>query len=309
MWWLMFAAFAGAVAVVPVASPSAVRLRRLGPRSGAGRPAAAAGLLRWLRVRPRIVAAVSGLVGGLVGVAASVAVVGRPGFVPAVAMAVVGVVGWWVVSTERARSRADRETLALCEAFACLADELRAGQRPALALAAAAASAGYPPVADVFGRAAAAAALGGEVAAAFGGPATAAAGGKAAAALGGPVTAAAGGAAARAGVAGLVAAWVVSERAGAPLATVVERLAEDLRSRHEQRRDVLAQLAGPRATAVLLAVLPALGLLLGAGAGARPLEILLGPPVGQVMLLAGACLDALGALWCLRILGSASAEP
>jgi tight adherence protein B len=205
----------------------------------------------------------------------------------------VGLVVWRVASTEGASRRADRETIALSEAFACLADELRAGQRPAVALAAAADAAGPTSIAAVFGGAAAAAALGGDVAAAIGEQASAFEHG----------------AAAGAGIDGLTAAWAVSERSGAPLATVVERLTDDLRSRHQQRRQVLAQLAGPRATAVLLAVLPALGVLLAAGTGGRPLEILLGTPIGQVALLLGVSLDAIGSLWCMRILGSASAEP
>jgi tight adherence protein B len=162
-----------------------------------------------------------------------------------------------------------------------------------MALAAAAEAASCPPIADVFGRAAGAAALGGDVAAAIGEQASALERGGAA----------------RSGVEGLTAGWAVSERSGAPLATVMERLADDLRSRYHQRRNVLAQLAGPRATAVLLAVLPVVGVLLAAGTGARPLDVLLGTPIGQVVLLIGVGLDALGALWCMRILRSASRGP
>jgi tight adherence protein B len=291
----MFAALAAAVATAPTPSLSAARLRYIGLRPAADTYSRPAALLHRLQRRPWVVAALSGLAGGLVGAAASLAFVGRPEFVgaPASAAAIVGVVLWRVMSTEGASRRADRETLALGEAFACLADELRAGQRPALALAAAADAAGRTPIADVFGRAAATAALGGDVAAVIGEQASAFECG----------------AAARAGVDGLTAAWAVSERSGAPLATVMERLTDDLRSRHSQRRHVLAQLAGPRATAVLLAGLPVLGILLAAGTGGRPVEILLGTPVGQVLLLVGVSLDAVGCLWCMRILGSASAAP
>jgi tight adherence protein B len=233
--------------------------------------------------------------GASVGAAASLAVVGRPQttLLPASAAALVGLIGWRVVSAASASRRGDRETIALCDALDCFADELRAGQRPAAALVAAADAAGQAPVGHLFGCAAVATALGGDVPAALRGQAP---------------TFDPGGAA-RAGVEALAAAWAVSERTGAPLATVLDRLTGDVRSRQHQRRQVLAQLAGPRATAALLAVLPVLGVVLAAGIGARPLDVLLGTPAGQIALLIGVSLDGLGVLWSLRILGSASAGP
>jgi tight adherence protein B len=295
MLWLMYAGLAAAVAVVPTPCLSRGRLRQLGLLAEPARMSSLRPLLRSLGGRPRLVAAVSGLAGALVGAAASFLVVGRPEVVggPAAAGVLTGLVACRVVRAAAAGRRADRETLALCAALDCLADELRAGQRPTAALAAAAEAAGWPPVAGVFGSVAAAAALGGDVAAAA----------REQASMfehGGAV---------RVGVESLAAAWAVSERAGAPLATALERLTADVRSRYHQRRLVLAQLAGPRATAALLAVLPVLGVLLAVGAGARPFDMLFGTPAGQVSLLAGVALDAIGVLWSLRILGSASAQP
>ena len=67
------------------------------------------------------------------------------------------------------------------------------------------------------------------------------------------------------------------------------------------RHDIAAQLAGPRATARLLAVLPLLGILMGAGLGMHPLSFLLGGPPGLACLTAGVALDGLGLWWTRRM--------
>jgi tight adherence protein B len=103
----------------------------------------------------------------------------------------------------------------------------------------------------------------------------------------------------------VIAVWSVSERSGAPAAAVLDRVEHDLRVRQDQRREVTAALAGARSTGTLLAVLPVLGVGLGAGMGARPMTVLLGQPRGQVALLAGIVLEALGVLWTSRIIASA----
>ncbi len=66
-----------------------------------------------------------------------------------------------------------------------------------------------------------------------------------------------------------------------------------------------AALAGARSTGTLLAVLPLLGIGLGAGMGAHPIAVLLAQPRGQVALVAGVVLEALGVLWTSRIIASA----
>lgn len=110
--------------------------------------------------------------------------------------------------------------------------------------------------------------------------------------------------AARAGgqaAAGLAVAWRVAERTGCGLADPVARLHGALRAEEAVRREVAAQLAGPLATARLLAGLPVLGVLLGTGLGADPLGFLLGSPVGRTCLVAGAALSGLGLVWTRRI--------
>jgi tight adherence protein B len=104
------------------------------------------------------------------------------------------------------------------------------------------------------------------------------------------------------------AVWTVSERSGAPAAAVLDRVEQDLRSRQTQRREVAAALAGARSSGTLLAVLPALGIGLGAAMGARPLSVLLTEPRGQLALMIGVALEAVGVLWTARIVAKAE-EP
>ncbi|ETT28360.1 hypothetical protein RR21198_6032, partial [Rhodococcus rhodochrous ATCC 21198] len=68
-----------------------------------------------------------------------------------------------------------------------------------------------------------------------------------------------------------------------------------LRSRTE------AGLAGARATATVLAALPALGVALGQMMGAAPVTVLLGDGLGGVLLVVGTVLACAGLLWTDRI--------
>jgi tight adherence protein B len=110
-----------------------------------------------------------------------------------------------------------------------------------------------------------------------------------------------------AGLERLAACWQVSERSGSGLASSVSRLAATLRDEEQVRREVAAQLAGPRATSVLLALLPAFGLLMGSALGADPLDVLVGTPLGLGCLVLGLMLETAGLLWTARI--TRRAEP
>ncbi|MGW0482604.1 type II secretion system F family protein [Nonomuraea sp. NPDC003214] len=99
----------------------------------------------------------------------------------------------------------------------------------------------------------------------------------------------------------LAACWDVSITVGAGLTALVERVAATLRTAQTHRQDVAAQLAGPRATARMLAVLPALGLLMGVALGMHPLDFLLGGIPGLLCLAAGIALDACGLWWTHRM--------
>ncbi|MEU3936094.1 type II secretion system F family protein [Streptomyces sp. NPDC029044] len=184
------------------------------------------------------------------------------------------------------RARRDRErradaVVALCGA---LAGEVRAGRQPGEALLRAARDCGG--LADAQATVLAAARFGGDVPDAL---ATAARQPGAE------------------GLLGLAACWRVAVDQGAGLAAGLDRLAAALRAERDQRSDLRAQLAGARATAVMLAGLPALGLLIGTALGADPLHVLLHTGAGLGCLAAGGVLEGLGLWWVQRIVRGAEA--
>ncbi|MCL2734699.1 MAG: type II secretion system F family protein [Actinomycetia bacterium] len=109
------------------------------------------------------------------------------------------------------------------------------------------------------------------------------------------------------GLSGLAACWRVAVDRGAGLASGLDRLEAALRAERDQRADLRAQLAGARSTAVLLAGLPVLGLLLGTGLGAHPLHVLLHTGAGLACLVLGGVLEGAGLWWALRIVRGAEA--
>lgn len=109
------------------------------------------------------------------------------------------------------------------------------------------------------------------------------------------------------GLRGLAACWRVAVDQGAGLAAGLDRLEGALRAERDQRSDLRAQLAGARATAVMLAGLPVLGLLLGVALGSDPLHVLLHTGAGVGCLLAGGALESLGVWWVTRIVRGAEA--
>ncbi|MFH8445360.1 type II secretion system F family protein [Streptomyces sp. NPDC018026] len=109
------------------------------------------------------------------------------------------------------------------------------------------------------------------------------------------------------GLRGLAACWRVAVDQGAGLAAGLDRLEGALRAERDQRSDLRAQLAGARATAVMLAGLPVLGLLLGVALGSDPLQVLLHTGAGVGCLLAGGVLESLGVWWVTRIVRGAEA--
>ena len=106
----------------------------------------------------------------------------------------------------------------------------------------------------------------------------------------------------------LAGAWLVAERAGAPLARVLDRLEETARGDLEIEREVEFGLAPARATGRLMAVLPVFGLALGSGMGGDPVAILTGTLPGVLCLAAGCALACVGIAWVERIAASAEAE-
>ncbi|MFF6786911.1 type II secretion system F family protein [Streptomyces sp. NPDC012510] len=109
------------------------------------------------------------------------------------------------------------------------------------------------------------------------------------------------------GLLGLAACWRVAVDRGAGLAAGLDRLEGALRAERDQRADLRAQLAGARSTAVMLAGLPVLGLLLGTALGADPLHVVLHSMAGLGCLFVGAALEGGGLWWALRIVRGAEA--
>lgn len=97
--------------------------------------------------------------------------------------------------------------------------------------------------------------------------------------------------------------WGLAARHGAGLAELLDSVRRDLEAKAAFHRRVQADLAGPRATAVVLSALPLLGLALGEAAGARPSSILRASMWGQVLLVVGTGLLCIGALWTVRLTG------
>jgi tight adherence protein B len=94
----------------------------------------------------------------------------------------------------------------------------------------------------------------------------------------------------------------LAERTGAPLADVLERIEADARSADRARLASAAQAAGSRATAWLLAGLPAGGIALGYAIGADPLAVLLHTPVGAACALGAVVLQLAGLGWAGRLI-------
>ncbi|MET9442069.1 type II secretion system F family protein [Streptomyces sp. NPDC006610] len=107
------------------------------------------------------------------------------------------------------------------------------------------------------------------------------------------------------GLLGLAACWQVAVDRGAGLAAGLDRLEGALRAERDQRAELRAQLAGARATAVMLAGLPVFGLCLGSALGADPLRVLLHTGAGLACLVVGGVLEGVGLWWVLRIVRGA----
>jgi len=99
----------------------------------------------------------------------------------------------------------------------------------------------------------------------------------------------------------LAACWEVAEHSGAGLADAVGRLAEGHRAARRAHEQLSAEVAAARASARILALLPAFGLVIGQWIGAQPLGWLTGTWAGRLALLAGGLLQAAGLLWLHRM--------
>lgn len=102
-------------------------------------------------------------------------------------------------------------------------------------------------------------------------------------------------------LASVAACWSVAATRGAGLGDALDRLVVQERRAEEVRRQLAAHLAAPRATARMLALLPAFGLGLGLVIGGDPIGWLLGTRLGWMCLGLGLLLIVLGLMWSSRI--------
>lgn len=183
------------------------------------------------------------------------------------------------------RREAQAAAEAVTELLGALALELRAGRSPGAALESAAALLPGPPLPGLT-RAVAAASVGTDVATAL----------RAAADDPGA-----------SGLRALAACWAATSSTGGGLAAAVDRLAEAGRAERAHRDEVRAALAGPRATARVLAVLPLVGVGLGQLLGADPVHVLTTSPLGLGLLAGAVVFDAAGLAWTAAIVRRAEA--
>lgn len=179
---------------------------------------------------------------------------------------------------EALRAAVDRRS-GVAELATAMVGELRAGQPPSEAFTAAA-QALTGPVRTCLTEAVAVARVGGDIPDALV---------RAAAAPGADA------------LARIAACWRVAAERGAGFAPALDRIAAGLRAEESGHRELEAELSGARTTARLLAALPLVGLLLGQGVGADPLDVLLHTPLGIGCLVLGLLLIALGLDWTDRI--------
>ena len=99
----------------------------------------------------------------------------------------------------------------------------------------------------------------------------------------------------------LAAAVRLSASTGCSLAAVVIAVEDDLRARLHAQQELRSAVAGPRASATVLAGLPVLGLVMGSGVGADPWRVLTTTGTGTVLLVLGVGLELTGMAWSARL--------
>ncbi|KNB49539.1 membrane protein [Streptomyces caatingaensis] len=257
------------------------QLRRAGALLGRTCPGRCPLLPAWLRevVRRLLVAARGRRELWCLPAGCAVGLLGGSVLPPLMAGAAVPLVRRRLAARRRQRERGRRED-AVIELCGAVAGDLRAGRQPGEAMAAARCDALGPSWPAVT----AAARFGGDVPAAL---------------------REAGRQPGAGGLTGVAACWQVAVDGGAGLAAGLDRVGAALAAERDQREDLNAQLAGTRSTAVMLALLPLLALLMGSALGADPLRVLLHTPAGLGCLALGGFLEYAGLVWTGRIVRAA----
>lgn len=100
--------------------------------------------------------------------------------------------------------------------------------------------------------------------------------------------------------------WEASEKHGIPLVRLLEQMQRRIDSKKRHQAAAAAQLQGPQATAVILALLPLAGIAMGTVMGADPLGFLTRGGLGGVLLVTGVALVAAGFVMTQKILEGAN---
>ena len=215
--------------------------------------------------------------------AAAIATIGAALAAPAFAISalLLGATGARRYRQRRRAVQRRRERRLIADALEILAGELRAGAHPVDAFSAAAAESDRP-VGDILLTVASRIRLGADVSAGLR-------------------------EAARMSVAPeswerVAVCWKLAAEHGLAMATLVDAARHDIVSRQRFSDAIHAGLAGARASAAILAAMPAIGVLLGGLIGAHPLSFLLDGPLGGMLLTTGVALMCTGVIWSDRII-------
>jgi len=103
----------------------------------------------------------------------------------------------------------------------------------------------------------------------------------------------------------IAAVCAAGEATGAGIADALDRVGRGFAHDDESRAELAALAAGPRATAVVLAGLPAVAVALGTALGLAPMRILFHTALGAALVLVAALLELAGVLWVRRITAGA----
>ena len=95
--------------------------------------------------------------------------------------------------------------------------------------------------------------------------------------------------------------WELAAQRGLAMSVLMQAAHRDIVDRQRFTGRIRAAMAGARATAGILAALPAVGVVLGQLIGAHPVRFLLGGGLGGVLLVTGVGLIAVGLAWADRI--------
>jgi tight adherence protein B len=104
----------------------------------------------------------------------------------------------------------------------------------------------------------------------------------------------------------VVAAGCLAATLGAPLAPVLDRVAESVVADDEVDGERRAALSGPRSTAALLGWLPLLGIALGVALGADPWGVVLRGGAGTASAVVGGALLVVGRRWTSHLVSRAT---